>query len=565
MASSSMASLDSMPGPSKASHGVLPTTVPEDRLSGAMIVTRKSSSHSAWGDDQISSPSSPKHDGHQHMDVDNDSELINFHHSRPTRLPTVPEASTVLFDLNHHSTISTPSKNNHNTHIGQDVFDSVNNSASYISRSLVPRHSVYPSRLLETQVSSESNSFSQHGLINSTIRPRTSTQVFKTGEELALHYGIPTLLPPPPRTIPRTRQKEEQQQQSPLLDFSTLRANYLNMLSEKPTNNTMSTDCTVTPADLLSSPHMERDDVECWINALACESTTVIRPLYGLTLSVPIASPHFGMDEFLTSPLALGTPAQDFDSSPNETPFSDFLNTPLLRDDELFPSPIIDSDLPLFGPDEHFTPAPASVKTKMAELPELPDFLYTMPPITPGPEVIDPSSLYPSPIAPRPPTSFPSADSDPAPSSSSPPNHSTITTARRRTSATGTRKNISPEKLIPIDAPTQARRYVTPSVTSKKDIPAVFLKKRQRAELDEEEDELLEPLPPNATEREQIEYKRRQNTLAARKSRKRKLIHQQGLESRVQMLEDDVTRWRTRYDVLGKLLQSHGITPPMFD
>jgi len=92
----------------------------------------------------------------------------------------------------------------------------------------------------------------------------------------------------------------------------------------------------------------------------------------------------------------------------------------------------------------------------------------------------------------------------------------------------------------------------------------VFLKKRQRVEVDDEEDELLEPLPVNATEREQIEHKRRQNTLAARKSRKRKLLHQQELEGRVDQLCEDVTRWRTRCDMLSQLLQSHGIPTPSF-
>lgn len=92
----------------------------------------------------------------------------------------------------------------------------------------------------------------------------------------------------------------------------------------------------------------------------------------------------------------------------------------------------------------------------------------------------------------------------------------------------------------------------------------MFLKKRQRAEVDDEEDELLEPLPVNATEREQIEHKRRQNTLAARKSRKRKLLHQQELEGRVEQLAEDVTRWRTRCDMLSQLLRSHGIQTPTF-
>jgi hypothetical protein len=77
--------------------------------------------------------------------------------------------------------------------------------------------------------------------------------------------------------------------------------------------------------------------------------------------------------------------------------------------------------------------------------------------------------------------------------------------------------------------------------------------------LDGEEDELEEPLKPNATELEQIEWKRRQNTLAARKSRKRKLIHQQTLETQVADLAQDREKWRQRALTLQGILQANGI------
>ena len=69
----------------------------------------------------------------------------------------------------------------------------------------------------------------------------------------------------------------------------------------------------------------------------------------------------------------------------------------------------------------------------------------------------------------------------------------------------------------------------------------------------------MDPLPPNATEREQIEWKRRQNTLAARKSRKRKLEHQQFLENKVEALEREVEVWKTRTGTMQSILKSHGI------
>ena len=52
-----------------------------------------------------------------------------------------------------------------------------------------------------------------------------------------------------------------------------------------------------------------------------------------------------------------------------------------------------------------------------------------------------------------------------------------------------------------------------------KDLPAIFARKRSRSQAFEGDDELAEEeqLGPNATE-DQIEWKRQQNTLAARKS-----------------------------------------------
>ncbi|THU95901.1 hypothetical protein K435DRAFT_665462 [Dendrothele bispora CBS 962.96] len=158
---------------------------------------------------------------------------------------------------------------------------------------------------------------------------------------------------------------------------------------------------------------------------------------------------------------------------------------------------------------------------------------------------VNPSSLYPSPRLPT------SRSFSPAPSA-----------GRTRTSkATGTRKNITPQSLVPLDAPTQTRHYAIPSATSRKEMPAVFARKRARTQaFGDEEDELIGEAPgPNATEREQIEWKRRQNTLAARKSRKRKLEHQQNLENQVEDLKVEVEKWKTRSQTLEQILRSHGV------
>jgi len=124
-----------------------------------------------------------------------------------------------------------------------------------------------------------------------------------------------------------------------------------------------------------------------------------------------------------------------------------------------------------------------------------------------------------------------------------------------------------PDGMVAIsDAPTQPRTYSTPSMTSKKEIPAFFATRRSLSQpSDEEEDELTEePLAPNATDQEKIEYKRRQNTLAARRSRKRKLMHQQQLEEAVDRLTREKEIWKTRALTLSNLLRSHGITCPDF-
>ncbi|KAF8581023.1 hypothetical protein K439DRAFT_1355176 [Ramaria rubella] len=120
---------------------------------------------------------------------------------------------------------------------------------------------------------------------------------------------------------------------------------------------------------------------------------------------------------------------------------------------------------------------------------------------------------------------------------------------------TGTRRNITPAALVPLDAPTQPRQYVTPSVTSRKVLPAAFVKgkKRARSEVDEDADRTDDThLDPNT--QEAIEAKRRQNTLAARRSRQRKLENIRTLEDTVERITQDRDMWMARaYDAEAKL------------
>ncbi|KAJ7726355.1 ectomycorrhiza-regulated protein [Mycena metata] len=157
-------------------------------------------------------------------------------------------------------------------------------------------------------------------------------------------------------------------------------------------------------------------------------------------------------------------------------------------------------------------------------------------------------------------------------SPSSPPHQSLSMVGPQRTPHPSLHPSVAirkryPEGMIPIsDAPTQPRTYSTPSLTSRKEIPAFFNRRPSSQPSDEEEDELTEePLAANATDQEKIEYKRRQNTLAARRSRKRKLMHQQQLEEAVDRLTQEKEIWKTRALMLSNLLRSHGITCPDFN
>ncbi|KAF9504309.1 hypothetical protein BS47DRAFT_1262669, partial [Hydnum rufescens UP504] len=89
---------------------------------------------------------------------------------------------------------------------------------------------------------------------------------------------------------------------------------------------------------------------------------------------------------------------------------------------------------------------------------------------------------------------------------------------------TGHRRNITPSNLVPVDAPTQQRSYIKPSATSRKDIPAAFAAASKKRGVSEVFDDLEDA----------IEAKRRQNTVAARRSRARKLEYVRDLEAKVE-------------------------------
>jgi len=178
--------------------------------------------------------------------------------------------------------------------------------------------------------------------------------------------------------------------------------------------------------------------------------------------------------------------------------------------------------------------------------------------------VFDPFSFRPSTEAPDSPSSISPVSSAGGRGKKSTGKQSTKA-PRRKSAPTGTRKNVTPESLIPVDAPIQTRKYASESTTSRKELPAVFARKRKRASADLDDEEDILAAPPSVSELSAIEAKRRQNTLAARRSRKRKLEHQRELETVIENERAEKDAWKQRALAFEAILNSNGVSiPPEF-
>ncbi|KAJ7884043.1 hypothetical protein B0H13DRAFT_2343821 [Mycena leptocephala] len=69
-------------------------------------------------------------------------------------------------------------------------------------------------------------------------------------------------------------------------------------------------------------------------------------------------------------------------------------------------------------------------------------------------------------------------------------------------------------------------------------------------------------LVANAPDEQKIQFRRRQNTLAARRTRKRKSLHLQELEEAVEHLKREEEVWKARALALDDLLDQHGLACP---
>ncbi|KAJ8519265.1 hypothetical protein ONZ45_g3765 [Pleurotus djamor] len=331
-------------------------------------------------------------------------------------------------------------------------------------------------------------------------------------------------------------------------DLTALSANYMKMLSTTPAAVEPSSpqSSTINPADLTSPLQQVRHEdqlLDDMVDAQAGDCGLYSIPSNDSSNFIDQASamppPPTPEYEYLTS----ASPYTPY------TPYEDALDSPWMSE-MLLTQPMIagvDQEVLLFGGVE--APLGDKHESSSAPAPPVPDMTnwLTMEssPSTPYLQDFTPPTASAEEMKPPPPPS------------------------RRKSIPTGTRKNITPDSLLPVDAPTQPRKYVTPSATSKKDVPASFARKRSRsqyrgkAEEDEDDDEPRNG-EPSSTELQLIETKRRQNTLAARKSRKRKLEYQQHLEDQVQTLTTEVNTWKHRAETLQTVMRSHGIPTPHF-
>lgn len=399
--------------------------------------------------------------------------------------------------------------------------------------------------VLSSQLPSAPRVFPQHAPLNNSPLGLRTTPVFESTSQLATHYGIPHKLPPLPRVNSTNNNKppvplfNQHQPPAPLpepssssssADLQNLMSNYLSMISRNPedTQNVDQSPAAATPLmDMELAP----------IDEAAAAAQSVVDLLCSESSDEEAVLP-----EYMTNPDISGPEWNDYLTSPyDESPFEKLLETPALGTSELdfFTSPVVasaDTSLQQNQQDLQLFPSLPEPNDKMtvSRMPPPPqttpssfDGLFTMSPYTPS---LDPLSLN-------------------SPAIMDSPGNMDRPLRSRSKAPTGTRKGVTPETLVPLEAPTQPRNYNGPSATARKALPAVFARKRARSTFEDDDDELADDptaAPVSQTEEQAIAAKRRQNTLAARRSRKRKLEYQQQLEDELEMHRQEKEIWKAR-------------------
>ncbi|KAK6981051.1 hypothetical protein R3P38DRAFT_3115761 [Favolaschia claudopus] len=447
--------------------------------------------------------------------------------------------------------ISVPSHNTYTTQ--RDDVHSLNISGSFRPPSPAPRFNGLSATPFESFPNSDNVP------INHSPSLRTPA-VFPSPSELAAHYGLPRNFPPPPRPVTHHRQNSPPKQPSTQFADTDLCSGYLQMLSQQPSEHvahsaeattavpndlvgTANTMNMMQDLDLEASPEYRGfgDDFDPTLPAFSDNANDIEMSPYFEELS-SYGGPSFASASYLTSPFE--TPGQDYATSPCEdSPLSELLGTPVMPDTSDDGVGIY-QHLNLFGGIQE-VPITNEVVTIAPKLP-LSGKLFTISPSTPALDFIDPVTTVFS--GPKSQSTTPASPALEAPRARP---------TRRRAAVTGTRKNLKPESLTPLDAPTQKRTYVLPSATSRKAVPATFQKKRKHSTAFPDGDE--EPPSPTLSEQEMIDHKRRLNTLAARASRRRKLQNQQETEAQVASLTAEVALWKKRAEKGVELLRENRI------
>jgi len=263
------------------------------------------------------------------------------------------------------------------------------------------------------------------------------------------------------------------------------------------------------------------------------------------------------IEEFLTSPEFTSPAWEDTPSLSDASPF-----TPSSSSTRHQTSPALfdyhdtsSGSVPLFGPGPAVvlgTPNLDSLQLQSGSLGHQNlDSLFSMANESPTSPAMDTQALF------SPQSSPLFADEHNRPSSNrsvSDPNPS----SSKRVQPTGHRKNLTPEQLLSVDAPTQTRNYYGPSATSRKDRPAGFedrrakivAKRKRGTDAGQEltEDDILAAA---------VEDKRRANTVAARRSRQRKLEHVKKLEDELEEMRKAMELWKERAIAAENMLKSY--------
>lgn len=310
-------------------------------------------------------------------------------------------------------------------------------------------------------------------------------------------------LPPPPTA------QQSSQNPAPILDnYLNLRNSYFNMINNKDNDSAYAAvdpaappmvplpGSTVAPA---ASSNTSYEQSPFMADQADVESFRELLELCGMT---PDGTPALGFNDSPMEETPLFTPALDMFST---TPYLDgWDQSPAMGGDQ----DSFDAFPPLFD----LTPAKVSNNTNRQN-----ENTHT---------IDDQSQLF---TLPQTPALAPAAL---APLSGS------ASTGRKVAGPTGFRKGVTPAVMVPMDAPTQTRQYLSESKTSRKEIPAAFQNKARKRQ---HEDALDEDEVPDDIQ-DAITAKRRLNTLAARRSRARKAQTALENEERIQGLVDHVAR-----------------------